>query len=186
MGKHKIKRPAVFLDRDGTLIKFFNDIVRPSQVQILKYAPEALRLFREMGFRVVVITNQPVIDKGFIDRRGVDRLHADMNRRLKGQSAAIDSFYVCPHRHWDDCSCRKPRIGSIKKAVKKYHIDIKKSFFIGDTMRDVMTGRNANLKTVLVMTGRKGDDRAAFKVKPDYTVKNILAAAKLIKKIKKI
>lgn len=193
MGKHEVKRavprcagakrPAVFLDRDGTLIRHVDDIVRRSQIKILKGAPEALKIFRTLGFRLIVITNQPVISKGLINQKGVDALHRHLNSHFKKHGVALDAFYTCPHRHWDYCLCRKPQIGSVKKAVAKYNLDLRNSFFIGDTFRDVATGKNAKLKTILVATGKGGSDYELFTVKPDYKTKNILTAAKLVRRI---
>lgn len=191
MGKRKVrrptakkhprsKRPAIFLDRDGTLIRQKNDIVHPASMKPMRGVPEALAIFRRLGFLLIVITNQPVVSKGFITLRGVRDLNKILNTHLRKHDAAIDQFYICPHRSWDHCTCRKPNIGSIKKAAKEYRIDLRHSFLIGDCMRDIATGRKAKLATILVRTGKGGSDKDEFPVKLDFTAKNLLAAARLV------
>jgi histidinol-phosphate phosphatase family protein len=179
------KRPAVFLDRDGTLIEERDDIVRPSQVRILKNTAAGLILLRKLGFVLIVITNQPVIGKGLITRKGVERLDLLLGIRLAKKDARIDAFYVCPHRYWDHCPCRKPKIALVRAAAKKYWIDLKRSFFVGDSLRDVAAGKRAKMKAILVKTGKAGRDREFFdakKIKPDFVARDLLAAAKIISK----
>ena len=143
MAQRIIKQKAIFLDRDGTLIRQCADIVRPSQLRILKNAPEGLRLMRELGYRLLVISNQPVIGKGFIDHKGVTELHDVLNMKLAKRGGHVDAFYVCPHRHWDTCSCRKPKLGLVRRGIQRFRISARDSFFIGDSFRDVQTGKNA-------------------------------------------
>lgn len=179
----RVRRRAVFLDRDGTLIHEGDDIVRPGQMRILGATPRGLRLLRELGFLLIVITNQPVIGKGFISKKGVKKLNALLNARLAKKSAGVDAFYVCPHRAWDHCSCRKPKLGLVRQAVKKYKIDLRHSFFIGDDMRDIEAGRRGKMTTILVATGKAGKDKRFFDVRPDFNAKDMVAAAKIIRKI---
>jgi D,D-heptose 1,7-bisphosphate phosphatase len=174
------KRQAVFLDRDGTLIFEYGDIVRPSQVKILKTVPEGLRLMRELGFLLIVITNQPVVGKGLISKSGVKTLNTFLNGKFIKRAAHIDAFYFCPHRAWDDCPCRKPKLGLVRQAVRKYHIDLKRSFFVGDDMRDIETGLQGNMTTILVKTGKAGRDKQFFDVKPDFVARDLLTAARFI------
>lgn len=177
---NQVKRSAVFLDRDGTLIKQVDDITDFSQVRILRGVPEGIQLLNKLGFLVVVITNQPVIGKGLVTRKKVDEMHRALSARLGEEEAGIDIFYVCPHRHGDRCACRKPKLGLINAAIKKYNIDVTDSFFIGDDMRDIETGKRAKLKTILVKTGNAGRDRRYFDVHPDVIARNFLVAAKSI------
>ncbi|HVO28395.1 MAG TPA: HAD family hydrolase [Candidatus Paceibacterota bacterium] len=179
MGKHEV---AIFLDRDGTLIRDFNDIVRPAQVRILRNTAPGLALLRKAGFLLVVVSNQPVVGKGLITRRGVEKLHALLNARLAKRGAHIDAFYFCPHRHWDNCACRKPKLGLVRQAAKKYGINLRRSFFIGDDMRDVETGRRGKIKTILVRTGKGGRDKRFYNVKPDLVARDLLDAARIITK----
>ncbi|MDO8621539.1 MAG: HAD family hydrolase [Candidatus Levybacteria bacterium] len=186
MGVHvKVGRPAVFLDRDGTLVAQVDDIINSSQLKILSGVPDGVRLLNRLGFLVIVITNQPVIGKGLTTRTKVKKINKVLYNWLSKKGAIIDAFYVCPHRHWDRCACRKPKLGLINAAVKKYNIDITNSFFIGDDMRDIETGKRARLKTILVKTGNAGRDRRYFDVKPNAIVRNFLFAAKFIARVRK-
>ncbi len=182
MGKHKVKRPAIFLDRDGTLIAQRDDIIGSSQVKILKNVVQGLKRMQKLGFLCVVITNQPVIGKKLITKAGVERLNTMINGRLQKGGAYIDAFYVCPHRFFDNCSCRKPKLKLVREAVKKYGIDLKKSFFIGDDLRDIETGRRAKAGTILVKTGNAGKDKRFFSITPDFIARDLLAAAKIVEK----
>ena len=183
MGKHKVKRPAIFIDRDGTIISHVDALTKHAQVSIIPGTPKGLQTLHELGFLLIVVTNQPVVSRGMITVRGVERLHKKLNNRLRKQGGWIDAFYFCPHEHKDACLCRKPGTLLIKQAVKKYNIDLKKSFFVGDSNRDVETGRRARVKTILVKTGNGGKDTEFYNPKPDFVAKNFLAAATLIKKI---
>ena len=181
----KITRPAVFLDRDGTLIRQVNDIVDFSQVRILKGTAEGIKLFNRLGYLVVVITNQPVIGKGLVTKKKVEAIHKTLATKFKKKGAVIDAFYLCPHLHADDCTCRKPKLGMVNAAVKKYDIDIKKSFFIGDDRRDIETGKRAKMQTILLKTGKAGRDKKYFDAEPDATAANLLSAAKRIARLRK-
>lgn len=181
MTKRAVKQRAIFLDRDGTLIKQADDIVRPSQIHVLENIPEGLRMMRDLGYRLIVITNQPVVGKGLITKAGVEKLNNVLNARLQQKKASIDAFYVCPHRHWDKCPCRKPKLGLVREAGRRFKIDLRQSFFIGDDLRDVETGKRGKMRTVLVETGNAGADQRFFDAKPDFIAKDLLAAAKIVK-----
>lgn len=186
MGVHvKVRHPAVFLDRDGTIVAQVDDIIDSSQLKVLSGVPEGVRLLNRLGFLVIVITNQPVIGKGLTTIAKVKKINKVLYNQLNKKGAIIDAFYVCPHRFWDHCACRKPKLGFIKAAVKKYNIDITRSFLIGDDMRDIETGRRAKLKTILVKTGNAGRDRRYFDVKPNAIARNFLFAAKSIARVRK-
>jgi len=186
MGVHvKIMRPAVFVDRDGTIIAQVDDITSASQLKILSGVSAGVRLLNRLGFFVIVITNQPVIGKGLTTRTKVREMNTFLCNQLKKEGAVIDAFYVCPHRYMDHCACRKPKLGLIRVAIKKYKIDITNSFYIGDDMRDMETGKRAKLKTILVKTGNAGLDKLYFDVKPDVITRDFLSAAKSIACVRK-
>src|SRR6266481_545830 len=174
------KMKVVFLDRDGTLIQFHGEPTQAEHIRVLKSAAPAVKILNDLGYLTIVVTNQPIIEKGIITRKQGDALNGLLVSRLKKSGARIDAAYLCPHKYPSTCKCRKPGIGMIKAAQKKFKIDLKKSFIVGDSTRDVMTGLNAKLKTILVKTGEGGKDRKFFDVDADYTVKDVLGAAKLI------
>lgn len=197
MGKHQIKkafskrkkRPAVFLDRDGTVIRQVELLHKPSQVKIFSGAAEAIGTLNRLGYLVVIVTNQPVVARGIIGPKEVDHIHAVMVDRFGKKGARIDAVYYCPHhpqanvkKYRMACKCRKPAPGMILRAAKEHGIDLKKSFFIGDSTRDVLAGNRAKVTMILVRTGHGGKDQWQFKGKADFTVRDLAAAVKVVKK----
>ena len=184
------KQKAVFLDRDGTIIKQVELLHKASEVKLLPGAAMAIQAINKMGFLTVVITNQPVVARGISTTEEVDQIHALLIGRLGKSNAKIDAVYFCPHhpeatikRYRLRCKCRKPEIGMILEAAKRYGINLKKSFMVGDSTRDTQAGNRAKLKTILVETGHGGKDVWQFKSKPDFVVKNLSEAVKVIKKV---
>lgn len=185
----RAKTPAVFLDRDGTIIHQVELLHKPSEVRLFRDASKAVKTFNELGYTTVVITNQPVVARGIIGPKEVDRIHALLVNRLAKRGAKIDGIYYCPHhpqanvkKYRKTCECRKPEIGMIMSAAKKFNIDLRRSFLIGDSTRDVLAGNRAKVKMILLRTGHGGKDKWQFKSKPDFIVKNLEEAARIIKK----
>lgn len=182
------KAKAVFLDRDGTIIHDRHHLTLPREIRLLPRAAHAIRMMKEAGFLVIIITNQAVIAHGMSTKKGVDRVHAVLVKRLKKRGALVDAVYYCPHhpkgkikKYRLKCSCRKPNTGMIKEAIKKFKtIDVEKSFLVGDATSDILAGKRAGLTTILVKTGFGGRD-GKHVVVPDIKVKNILEAARAIK-----
>ena len=180
---------AVFLDRDGTIIKQVELMHSVEELRLLSGAARAIGVLNKLGFLVVIVTNQPVVARGIIAPKEVDSIHAVLIERLNGKGAKIDAVYFCPHHPEATmpkfrlrCRCRKPEPGMILKGLKKLNINPKKSFMVGDALIDVVAGKKAGLKTILVKTG-PGHARLDEKhkdVKPDFTVKNLLQAVKII------
>lgn len=179
---------AVFLDRDGVINREVDVLRDIKQLKLLPSAAGAIKKINKLGFLAVVITNQAVVARGWLTEKEVDEIHAVLIKRLGRKSAKLDAIYYCPHhpnanlkKYRIKCSCRKPNPGLIKKAQKALKIDMKKSFMVGDTTRDILAGKRAGLKTILVKTGYAGKD-GKYKVEPDFTAKNLMAAAKIIEK----
>ena len=188
MAKKLPKTKAVFLDRDGTINVEVDILRRLDQLKILPGAARAIKKLNRLGFLVVVITNQSVVARGWMTEKEVDQVHAVLIRRLSKHSARIDAVYFCPHHQNADlkryrikCRCRKPNVGMIMRAVRRFNIDRGQSFMVGDATVDILAGKRAGLKTISVATGHAGKD-GKYKVKPDFTAKNLLQAAKIIKK----
>jgi D,D-heptose 1,7-bisphosphate phosphatase len=187
------KRPAIFMDRDGTIIHLVEHLHKPSQVKIFAASAPAIKAFNKMGYLVVIITNQPVVARGLIGPKEVDRIHAVLIDRLGKNGAKIDAIYYCPHHPLANvkkyrmvCKCRKPAPGMILQAVKEHGIDLKKSFFIGDSTKDVLAANRAKVKVILVRTGHGGKDPWQHESKPDFIVRDLSAAAKIIKRERNI
>ncbi|HZP03263.1 MAG TPA: HAD family hydrolase [Terracidiphilus sp.] len=180
------KKPAVFLDRDGTIIRQVELLHKPEQVKLLPGAAKAIRLLNRAEYFVVVATNQPVVARGLSSPEGVCAIHDLICARLKRQHARIDAFYFCPHHpnatikaYRTTCECRKPRPGMMIKAAVDYNLDISRSVMIGDTTQDVLAGIQAGLSTILVQTGHAGRDPWQYECKPDFTVPDLLGAVHL-------
>jgi len=185
----KSDQKAVFLDRDGTIIKHVDLMHSANDLRLLPGVARAINQMNKLGFLVVVITNQPVVARGMIEPKDVDEIHGVLIRRLRGKGARVDGIYFCPH-HPDAnlpkyrlrCRCRKPEPGMILKGLKDLKINPKKSFMVGDALIDIVSGKKAGLKTILVKTG-PGHARLDEKyknTKPDFTVKNLAQAVKII------
>lgn len=177
---------AVFLDRDGVINREVDVLRDVRQLKILPGVGQAIKKINQLGFLAIIITNQPVIARGWLNEKEVDAIHAVLVRRLNKKGAKIDAIYYCPHHPNANlkkyrllCQCRKPNIGMIKEAVRQFKIDVKSSFFVGDTTGDILAGKRAKLKTILVRTGYAGQD-GKYEVKSDFTAKNLMEAVKII------
>ena len=150
--------PAVFLDRDGTLIEEVGCPTRPEQIRILGGVARALVRLAKAGYRLIVVTNQSAIARGLMSEDDLHRFHQALDEQLDLLGARVDAYYACPH-HPDpgdtprpdlavDCDCRKPKPGLILRAAADLDIDLARSWTVGDTWRDVAAGRSAGTRTV--------------------------------------
>ncbi len=181
-------RPAVFLDRDGTINRGTDRILSVSQLRLISGVAGAIREMNQLGCLVIVVTNQGAIAKGILTPAELEKIHGVLRKRLKRSGAIVDAIYHCPH-HTEGtvdpyvvaCECRKPGTGMIRQATKDFCIDMKSSFMVGDTTGDILTGNRAGVRTVLVRTGHAGED-GLHPGKPDFTVKSLCHAVPIIKK----
>jgi D-glycero-D-manno-heptose 1,7-bisphosphate phosphatase len=142
-------RPAVFLDRDGTLIEDVGFLGDPNGVAILPTVVDALKLLAAHGFATVVISNQSGIARGLLDDAQVRSVNAEIVRRLAGDGLAIDGWYYCPH--WQEgCDCRKPAQALLQQAVREHHLTLERAAMIGDRGSDVELGRRAGIAGIAV------------------------------------
>jgi histidinol-phosphate phosphatase family protein len=183
---------AVFLDRDGTLVKDAGPrgLVSPGQLELLPGVAEAIRLLNHAGIRTVVVTNQPVVAKGFCTEAEVQSIHDQLDMLLGAEAAFLDRVYWCPH-HPDkgfpgerpelkiDCNCRKPRTGLVEQAARDLNVDLKQSWLVGDTTTDLQTAENAGLRSVLVRTGCGGAD-GRYGARPGAVCDGLLDAVRFI------
>lgn len=155
------KKKAIFLDRDGTVNVHKGYITNPDDIELLPDAAMAIRGFREKGYLVIIVTNQPVIARGDCDENRLREIHNRLEALLGKEGAYVDAIYYCPH-HPDsgfenevaelkiDCDCRKPAPGLLLRARDDFNIDMTESFMVGDSLRDVEAGRNADCISVLL------------------------------------
>jgi len=176
-------KPAIFLDRDGTIIEQVDVLNDAAQLRLLPGAAKAIAGLKERGYLVIGITNQPIIEKGLLSHEKLQLIHDALQHMLEKEGARLDAIYTCPHQYRAEgqCNCRKPGTGLIEDAQKEFAIDIEKSWLVGDRLRDVATGRNAKLKTILVATGGVSKDDEFFpEAVPDYRASDLQEAAALI------
>ena len=165
----KKKQRAIFLDRDGTMNVSKGFISKADDLELIPGTIDAIKAINKSGALAIVITNQPVIARGECSFEELHNIHNKLKTLLGEKGAFVDDIFYCPH-HPDkgfegevpelkfDCECRKPKTGMIEEAVKKYNIDLSKSYMVGDSTMDLETARNAGIKSVLVDTGFAGND----------------------------
>ncbi len=175
--KRRVK--AVFIDRDGVLIRDADYLGSIAGLEVFKGAPKALKLLRAAGFKIVIVTNQSGVARGYFTMATVRKIHAELKRRLAKAGARWDAIYVSPHGPDSDHAWRKPGTGMLLAAKRKFNIDLKGSYLIGDKTSDIECARRAKCASILVRTGNGGRDKA-FKVIPTKTRRDVLSAARWI------
>lgn len=184
-------RPAVFLDRDGTINEQMGYINHLSRFRLLPWAAEAIRLLNARQVPVVVVTNQSGLARGYFPQDLLDQVHAAMTRFLAEQGARLDGLYVCPHhpeakeeRYRKNCNCRKPRTGLLEQAAAELNLDLTKSYLVGDRWSDITCAVRAGCTPVLVLTGYgRGDYQyigPGQELQPAYVAENLLEAVRWI------
>ncbi|MCP3914188.1 MAG: D-glycero-beta-D-manno-heptose 1,7-bisphosphate 7-phosphatase [bacterium] len=151
-------RPAVFLDRDGTINREVDYLSRVEDFELLPGAGEALRALQDAGFLLVVITNQSGIARGMLDEARLEEIHGEMARQLDAFGVVLDHVGHCPH-HPDcgervECNCRKPQPGLLLEATRVLEIDLTESYCVGDSLRDLTAGEALGVRGILVGTGK--------------------------------
>lgn len=186
-----MKRPAVFIDRDGTISEEVGYVNHLSRFRLFPYAAEAIRLLNEKGWLAVVVTNQAGVARGYFSEDVIIRIHDRLNRDLQADSAQLDAIYYCPHHplvgeppYRFDCDCRKPKTGLIDFATRDFEIDLARSWMVGDRYGDVELARNAGLHSAFVLSGYgRGEweyQRHTWRHQPDLVSENLLEAVREI------
>lgn len=154
--------PAVFLDRDGTLIRDVGYLADLEQLEILERVPEALRLLSARGLKLVVITNQSGVARGYFDERRLREIHSRLEHRLAEAGARLDGIYYCPHHPTEGslpyqrvCRCRKPESGLAERAARELGLDLKRSYVVGDHESDMELALRIGASGVLIEEAAK-------------------------------
>ncbi len=175
---------AIFLDKDGTLITNVPYNVNPDLIALSEKAVEGLRLFRQLGYKLFVVTNQAGIAKGLFSEAALRPVQARLAELFSRHQATMDGFYYCPHhphgivpRYAIDCDCRKPMAGMLLRAAREHGIDLSRSWMIGDILHDVEAGNRAGCKTALIDNGNETEWELSNLRTPDLTVPDLHAAA---------
>jgi len=184
-------RPAIFLDRDGTITREVDYLRAVKDLRLLPGAASAVRTLNEAGFAVVVVTNQSGIARGLLTEKQFHEIHAALVQRLARHRARLDGMYYCPHhpqatvaRYRQECECRKPAPGLLRQAARELDLDLTHSYAIGDRARDLAPGRAVGCRTVLVRSGYGAEQEANWGEtwRPDQVTKDLRAAAEWVLK----
>ena len=179
-------RPAVFLDRDGTIAEEVGYLNHVSRFRLLPGAAAAIRTLNEAELPVVVVTNQSGVGRGYFPESVVKKVHDRMREELLVEGARLDAVYYCPHVSADGCECRKPKTGMFEQAARELRVDLKCSFVVGDRYGDIEAAHCAGAHSVLVRTGY-GEGELAWHAgkwpkQPEFVAENLEAAARWILK----
>jgi D-glycero-D-manno-heptose 1,7-bisphosphate phosphatase len=169
-----MKRPAIFLDRDGTIVEEVNYLHRPEDTCLFPSTAQALESLKDSGFALVVVTNQSGIGRGIYTIEDMNRVHQVIQERVGG---IINAFYHCPHLPCDACECRKPGLKMIRDAERDLDLDIRRSWIVGDKKIDVETGHAAGMGTALVLTGYGQAHRTSLRAPADIVAADLGEAA---------
>lgn len=174
----------IILDRDGVINRYPGDRAYVTSWRKFKFLPQAkqaIALLSRAGWRILVASNQAGVGKGVYAQRTLDLITARMLAEIKKAHGQIVKVYYCTHRKETGCRCRKPKPGLLRKAAKEFGFSLKQVYFIGDSIRDVLTAQAAGCKSILVLTGKeKLANQNNWEVKPDFVFKDLLEAAKFL------
>ena len=185
----QMKRPAVFIDRDGTISEEVGYVNHPSRFRVFPYSAEAIRILNDNGWLAIVITNQAGVARGYFPEEMIASVHDRLKSDLA--NAQLDAIYYCAHHptvgeppYRFDCNCRKPKTGLIDRAAKDFEIDLGASWMVGDRYGDVELARNAGLNSAFVLSGYgRGEyeyQSRNWKHQPDIVCETLLEAVKMI------
>jgi D-glycero-D-manno-heptose 1,7-bisphosphate phosphatase len=176
---------AVFLDKDGTLIDDVPYNVDPALLRLAQGAGPALRLMQDMGYRLIVVSNQSGVARGLFSEAALPPLFAALQGMLAREGVSLDGWYWCPHHaqgetagYAIECGCRKPMPGMLLQAAREHGIDLARSWMVGDILNDVEAGRRAGCRTVLIDNGNETEWLRAPLRTPDISVPDLLSAAR--------
>ncbi len=187
MGDEEEAMKVIFLDRDGVINHYPGDTRYVTSWKEFRFLPgvkKALKRLTEAGYKIFVVSNQSGVSKGIYSKKRLDEITGRMLKELDKSKVKISGVYYCIHRNEDNCSCRKPKVGLIEIALREHNIArkvLKRSFFVGDSITDVQTGKNAGCKTILVFSGKEDPrNHNNWPIQPDFTAANLSEAVDLI------
>ncbi|OGS40884.1 MAG: hypothetical protein A2506_01625 [Elusimicrobia bacterium RIFOXYD12_FULL_66_9] len=179
MSPRKPLHRAVFLDRDGVIVREIDYLGHIDHIEVLPGVASAMKALRAAGFKVVVVTNQSGVARGYFSLTRLREIHRELKRRLARAGAKWDALYFSPHGPDSGHPWRKPGIGMLKAAQKRFGLDLRASYFIGDATADILCARRAGCVPVLVRTGKGGRD-GKHRATPEKTCRDMAAAARWI------
>lgn len=178
---------AIFLDKDGTLVENIPYNIDPELIELSWHAGNALQLFKQLGYALFIVTNQPGIAKGLFTESALDPVRLRLTEHLAQYGVVLDGFYYCPHspdgaisRYAIRCTCRKPMPGMLLRAAREHGVDLSRSWMIGDILHDVEAGRRAGCRTVLIDNGNETEWKTSGLRTPHFVASDLYVAAQLI------
>ena len=181
MPEQSALRPAVFLDRDGTIAEEVGYLNHATRFRMFSFVAAVVRRLNESGLPVIVVTNQSGVGRGYFPESLVHTVNELMTQQLAKAGARIDAIYYCPHTSADNCSCRKPKTGMLERAAKEHALDVQRSFVVGDRYGDIELARNARARSILVRTGYGEGELAwhgaKWPLQPDFVAQDLTQAA---------
>jgi D-glycero-D-manno-heptose 1,7-bisphosphate phosphatase len=176
---------AIFLDRDG-VINIDHEYVH--KIENFKFIPKTFEALKKVQdskeYKLIIVTNQSGIGRGYYTLEDYKKVEKHMLDCFKKEGIKIEKIYFCPHNYDANCECRKPKTYFLKKAKKEFDLDLDKSYMIGDKTTDIKFGNDGGCKSILVLTGEKGED-SYFKAKPNIVAKDLNNAIDIILEDKK-
>jgi D-glycero-D-manno-heptose 1,7-bisphosphate phosphatase len=174
-------RPAVFLDRDGTIAEEVGYLNHASRFRMFPFVAAAIQRLKKAGLPVIIVTNQSGVGRGYFPESLVHTVNELMTQQLAEAGTKIDAIYYCPHVSAENCNCRKPKTGMLERAAQEHALDLQRSFVVGDRYGDVELARNARARSILVRTGY-GEGELAWQavnwpVQPDFVAEDLTQAA---------
>lgn len=171
---------AIFIDKDGTLIKDIPYNVNPYLIEFEDHAFESMKLLQQNGFLIFIISNQPGIGLKYFDEKDLKAVEEKISLSFREKQLVLHGFYYCPHKPGDGCDCRKPKPGLILRAAKERDIDVSQSWMIGDILNDVEAGASAGCKTILIDNGNETEWIEGANRLPNFIAKDLKDAAEYI------
>ena len=171
---------AVFLDRDGTIIRDRHYLCDPEGVELMPGAADGLSTLQSLGFLLAVVTNQSGIGRGYFDMEAVEAVHERLDRMLAALGVTVDGYFVCPHTPSDGCQCRKPAPGLILSAAHRFEVGLGESFTVGDQRSDIRAGQAAGTRTVMIAADDPGLTQESDARRPYFRARDLAAAARYI------
>lgn len=170
--RNKPVNRAIFFDRDGTLIYDPGYLSEIAQIKFFDGVLDKISQLKEKGFKIFIVTNQSGVGRGYFTENKLKEIHIALMEMMSIANARADGIIYCPHVPEDQCLCRKPNPNMVVKLAKEHDVSLKDSFFVGDKIQDVLTGKNSGCRTALVMNNNSIDDMkksAGNWIEPDFT-----------------
>ncbi len=178
---------VIFLDRDGVINRYPGHKKYVTKIKDFHFLPgalEAVKNLTEADFNIFVISNQAGVSRGIFSQKKLGQITKSMLKRMRSRGASVRGVFYCTHKSEDNCSCRKPATGLVEKALKLLGIrklNKKNSYFVGDSMLDMATGKKSGCQNILVLSGRESlRHKKNWDTRPDYIAKDLLEASKII------